>query len=620
MIKAAGIFFVTKGGQALFLKRSAAGDYPGYWCFPGGKTEGDETPLETAQRETKEEAGSLPKGEAFAWTQQLSTAADPGECEILYTTFIQRVDEPFAVSTNEDEHTGWCWADISTPPEPLHPGCQIAIDRIHMDELGVARAIAAGQLTSPQRYSNMSLFALRITGTGTAYRKTLDEYVYRHPDNYLTEEFLARCNGLAVIWVHPKDAVLNSQEFEERVVGMVVLPYIQGDEVWGVAKIYDDDAVHLMETERMSTSPAVMFHNPTVNEKVTLESGSTLLIEGMPSLLDHLAICEVGVWDKGGPPAGVKSQSVGDSAMPDIDEKREREDAQKAADAAKAAADNGDDDKDKDKDKNDAGKRKDNGDDDDDEKKKEKEKADAMAKADAETGEKLDKLLSGIDSISSRVDAIGKRVDEHSARMDAYESGVDPKKVAADRKSRRDAEEEKEKEEEEKKKREDAAKADAARADAELASKIDAAVRAQLPKPLSDTERKSYIDTQSRWDKVANAFADSAPPPMVGESVLGYRKRLTGVYQKYCPDLAKVNLDGLNDDSMDNIEPLIHKAALNAAHNPTDAPGSVLREVKTRDDSGRLVSTFHGLPGTWMDQFKSSTRRVVGFTPRREMR
>ena len=51
MIKAAGIMFMTDAGETLLLKRSDAGDMPGYWDFPGGKLEGEETPEEAAVRE-----------------------------------------------------------------------------------------------------------------------------------------------------------------------------------------------------------------------------------------------------------------------------------------------------------------------------------------------------------------------------------------------------------------------------------------------------------------------------------------------------------------------------------------------------------------------------------------
>ena len=67
-----------------------------------------------------------------------------------------------------------------------------------LDELGIAKAIRDGALTSPQEYANLLLVALRITGTGAAYRSGANEFVWRDPSIYLNAEFLQRCNGLPV--------------------------------------------------------------------------------------------------------------------------------------------------------------------------------------------------------------------------------------------------------------------------------------------------------------------------------------------------------------------------------------------------------------------------------------
>lgn len=308
MIKAAGILLLSASGQALFLKRSAAGDHAGEWCLPGGKIEGDETPEDAARREFAEETGTPYKGALQPFARRVR-ADVPGSEPVDFTTFLGRTRDAFLPDVDA-EHSAWAWADPKAPPEPLHPGVRVALARLSMDELGVARAMAAGDLASPQKYENVWLFALRITGTGTAYRKKLDEYVYRPPENYLNQEFLDRCNGLAVIFEHPPKSVLTSKEFGDRVIGSVMLPYVQGDEVWGIAKVYDEPAARVMQAEQLSTSPAVVFRDPGVNNQVELENGSKLLIEGKPSLLDHLAVVSLGVWDKGSGPTGVQIEQI----------------------------------------------------------------------------------------------------------------------------------------------------------------------------------------------------------------------------------------------------------------------------------------------------------------------
>jgi hypothetical protein len=50
----------------------------------------------------------------------------------------------------------------------------------------------------------------------------------------------------------------------------------------------------------------VVFRDPKVNYNLEMEDGSNLLVEGNPSFVDHLAICEKGVWDKGGDASGIR--------------------------------------------------------------------------------------------------------------------------------------------------------------------------------------------------------------------------------------------------------------------------------------------------------------------------
>ncbi len=336
MIHAAGILILC-GDTALFLRRGNGADHPNEWACPGGRMEGDETEQEAAIRETLEEAGyDVSPALLKPWTRTLARAetpleqateavpADPAQTpapseDVDFTTFLCRVDEQF-LPILCDEHDGFCWAPITAPPQPLHPGVQLALDRFNMDELGVARAMSLGNLTSPQRYENVWLFAIRITGTGISYRHNRKEFVWRDPAVYLNDDFLARCNGLPVIWEHPEKSLLNSKEFDERKIGTVFLPYLRadkGDEVWAIAKIYDDDAAKDMSENIMSTSPAVNFADPTENDRIKLEDGKIMLIEGKPSLLDHIAICPAGVWDKGGEPSGVES-IMADESLPVI--------------------------------------------------------------------------------------------------------------------------------------------------------------------------------------------------------------------------------------------------------------------------------------------------------------
>jgi len=111
----------------------------------------------------------------------------------------------------------------------------------------VAQGIRDGRYASPQKFGDFWLFDLRVTGTGMAYRDALSEWAFRDPEKWLSPEFLERTAGLAVIWQHPPTSGLNTEEFRERSIGSIVLPYVKGEEVWGIAKIFDEDAALAMQ-------------------------------------------------------------------------------------------------------------------------------------------------------------------------------------------------------------------------------------------------------------------------------------------------------------------------------------------------------------------------------------
>jgi mutator protein MutT len=112
-ISAAGVMYVS-GNSVLLLKRSAKGDAEGVWAFPGGKIEDGETPQQAAVRESKEETGIEPGN--LTWID----FADNGDVE--FTTFLSRTEKTDPVLN--DEHTAFVWADLSSLPEPLHPGVE----------------------------------------------------------------------------------------------------------------------------------------------------------------------------------------------------------------------------------------------------------------------------------------------------------------------------------------------------------------------------------------------------------------------------------------------------------------------------------------------------------------
>jgi hypothetical protein len=504
---------------------------------------------------------------------------------------------------------------MDDPPQPLHPNAQIALDRFNMDERQVAIAIAEGRLTSPQFYENMWLFAIRITGTGLAFRSKGKEFVWRDPDLYMNQAFLDRCNGLACIFEHPPKATLDSKEFKERIVGAVCYPYMKpegetGPEVWGIAKIYDDETVELMRKDQVSTSPAVLFRDPTVNSKVRLESGAPLLIEGKPSLLDHIAICEQGVWDKGGAPRGVLSAEIEEvEAMADAkertaDEEAARKDAENTGtmlDKVLKGIDAIMDSQEKDRAKLDAVCAKVDS--------MEKEKADSEKKADepSEREEMAEKIKEK--KADKKKDSAKKDEEEEDDDEDGEEKGK-AKEVVADKKkdsAKKDEEEEEKKDDddEEEDKKSDA-KADAVSLKDELAE-----LRRMMPKQLTDADYALFSKIQERADAVASAFGDSAPRPLQGETPLAYRRRLATKFKQHSQGWKDTDLSKIADDNAFSvIEDQIYADAEKAALSPASVADDDLRMIERRMPSGHMERRFAGRPSAWMSQFSGSKNFV----------
>lgn len=304
---AAGILFRSPAGRVLFCRRT---DGEG-WAFPGGSKKDHETIEQCAIRECMEETGYRSGHAGTFLCRRIRGDVD-------FTTFQYDCDDEFIPQFNH-EHDAHVWVDPNYAGSlNLHPGVMIALRKLKgMTELELAEAIRDGELTSPQFIENVCLIDMRISGTGFSYRPKLNEWVYRRDTIYLTPEFLQRCNGIPIIMEHPDTQILNSDEFARRIIGTMFLPYIKLNEVWGVARLYDEEAIKLVVTTQMSTSPSVVFRDPHVNYNIELDNGETLLVEGNPSFVDHLAVCEKGVWDKGGEATGIRIDDAGEEPEPD---------------------------------------------------------------------------------------------------------------------------------------------------------------------------------------------------------------------------------------------------------------------------------------------------------------
>lgn len=251
-------------------------------------------------------------------------------------------------------------------------------------------------------------------------------------------------------------------------------------------------------------------------------------------------------------------------------------------------------------------------------------------KSDADAGQKLDKVLTCLDSLGKRMDSFE---DMEKKKADAEEEAVKAAKEKADAEEKEkadaeaeelrkkgDAEQFKKDADEAEEKRKADAKADAqALVDAGLKPVADriAEVAAKMPKALSDEDYHKMADAQARADDVFSALGARAPRPLDGEDLLAYRRRLAGGLKTHSAAWKTVDLTAIADAvAFDNIETQIYADATRAAHTPVDLPAGVLREVgRTDPTTGQRTVSFYGAD-TFFKGLNRGGRRLSRIVPR----
>ncbi|EEK2382831.1 DUF2213 domain-containing protein [Salmonella enterica subsp. enterica serovar Typhimurium] len=427
-----------------------------------------------------------------------------------------------------------------------------------LTELEVAERIRDGTVPSPVKFSNMWLVNLRITGTGLAYRAGLKEHVWRDPKLYLNEEFLRRCNGLPVIANHPDDAVLTEEDFKSRIVGSVMLPYIRGDEVWAVCRVYLQSIVEEITEGDVSTSPSVVFNSTSGNVEVQ-EGDTNFLIEGVPFLVDHIALVtkahgSLGVWDKDRIPAGVEVTNTGEIEM-------------------------------------------------------EKEELQALLQG---------VVSDALQGINQKIDGVVTRMDSLEQRDKARADAEDQAKKEAEEKAKADeaAEEQRKADEAAAKEAEEKAKADEAAAkDAEEKAKADSEAEEQR-KADEEAEKErndsALAEAQAKADSAFSACGKNAPAPFSGENALDYRKRALIAMQKHSPAHKDVNIRAIADSAtLAVLEDAIFSAARQSIEKEMMSTQGQLHKRIRNDEAGRRITEYQGDPNVWLSAFKIPGRRLA---------
>ena len=134
---------------------------------------------------------------------------------------------------------------------------------------------------------------VRITGTGLNLRKNDDGETIvadRQKAGFYSPAFLEHAKTLPILCEHPKEGMLSSENLKSSpIIGNCIDAWIQQDEVWGLARIYDKTLLEKLGKEINSTSPAVW-----IGYEKSCEDG---IMKETPLSINHLAFVKRGHWD-----------------------------------------------------------------------------------------------------------------------------------------------------------------------------------------------------------------------------------------------------------------------------------------------------------------------------------
>nr|DAG82663.1 MAG TPA: hypothetical protein [Caudoviricetes sp.] len=137
---------------------------------------------------------------------------------------------------------------------------------------------------------------VRITGTGLSLRKDGNGKTIvadRQKVDFCSPAFLEHAKTLPILCEHPKEGMLTSENLKNNpIIGNCIDAWIQQDEVWGLARIFDKTLLEKMGKDINSTSPAVW-----VGYEKSSEDG---IVKEAPASINHLAFVDKGHWDING--------------------------------------------------------------------------------------------------------------------------------------------------------------------------------------------------------------------------------------------------------------------------------------------------------------------------------
>jgi hypothetical protein len=135
--------------------------------------------------------------------------------------------------------------------------------------------------------------------------------------------------------------------------------------------------------------------------------------------------------------------------------------------------------------------------------------------------------------------------------------------------------------------------------------------RSQRMGPITPNDEADMRNMQARADEVYESLGRRAPPYLPLERPEEYRRRLLEPMKECSSDWRSVDLNAVDDATLNRIEPQLFAAARADALCPHDLKPGEMREIMKRDErTGHTISTFVGRDTHFVKQFTRPARRV----------